>query len=233
MSTILVLAECDSTGVRTVSLEHLALARTLGDPVAVVAGSCSAEALAQLAEHGAGMTYMATDVNLNSKVAVKEYLPEQFAYRSTTKSISARAEEDLDFYQHGLESFLVEARTLATFKHPNIVRVARFFEANNTAYMVLEYEKGKSLRAWWQDHGNIGEERFLGLLLPLIEGLGVVHRTGFMHRDIKPDNVIVRDGDGSFVLLDFGAARSTAANQAEEANIVTTGYGPKIGRAHV
>lgn len=179
-----------------------------------------------LGQGGFGMTYMATDVNLNSKVAVKEYLPEQFAYRSTTKSISARAEEDLDFYQHGLESFLVEARTLATFKHPNIVRVARFFEANNTAYMVLEYEKGKSLRAWWQDHGNLGEERFLGLLLPLIEGLGVVHRTGFMHRDIKPDNVIVRDGDGSFVLLDFGAARSTAANQAEEANIVTPGYGP-------
>lgn len=179
-----------------------------------------------LGQGGFGITYMATDVNLNSKVAVKEYLPEQFAYRSTTKSISARAAEDLDFYQHGLESFLVEARTLATFRHPNIVRVARFFEGNNTAYMVLEYEKGKSLRSWWQDKSDIGEERLLSLLLPLIEGLGVVHRSGFLHRDIKPDNVIVRDSDGSFVLLDFGAARSTSANQAEEANIVTPGYGP-------
>ena len=179
-----------------------------------------------LGQGGFGITYMATDVNLNSKVAVKEYLPEQFAYRSTTKSISARAEEDLDFYQHGLENFLVEARTLATFRHPNIVRVARFFEGNNTAYMVLEYEKGRSLRSWWQDKSDIGEERLLSLLLPLIEGLGVVHRTGFMHRDIKPDNIIVRDSDGSFVLLDFGAARATSANQAEEANIVTPGYGP-------
>ena len=172
------------------------------------------------------MTYMATDVNLNSRFAIKEYLPEQFAYRTTTKTISARASEDLDFYQHGLESFLVEARTLATFKHPHIVRVARFFEANNTAYMVLEYEKGKSFRSWWEANKNISEERLLELLLPLIEGLGVVHRSGFLHRDIKPDNVIVRDGDGSFVLLDFGAARSTAAPQGDEANIVTPGYGP-------
>ena len=179
-----------------------------------------------LGQGGFGITYMATDVNLNSKVAVKEYLPAQFAYRSTTKSISARAADDLDFYQYGLESFLVEARTLATFRHPNIVRVARFFEGNNTAYMVLEYEEGKSLRSWWQAHADIGEERLLGLLLPLLEGLGVVHRTGFLHRDIKPDNVIVRDSDGSLVLLDFGAARSTAANHAEEASIVTPGYGP-------
>ena len=179
-----------------------------------------------LGQGGFGITYMATDVNLNARVAVKEYLPEQFAYRATTKSVSARAADDLDFYQHGLESFLVEARTLATFKHPNIVRVARFFEANNTAYMVLEYEKGKSLRSWWQANSGIGEERLLGLLLPLIEGLGVVHRSGFLHRDIKPDNVIVRDVEGSFVLLDFGAARSTAVSQGDEVNIVTPGYGP-------
>ena len=179
-----------------------------------------------LGQGGFGITYMATDVNLNSRVAVKEYLPEQFAYRATTKSVSARAADDLDFYQHGLESFLVEARTLATFKHPNIVRVARFFEANNTAYMVLEYEKGKSLRSWWQVNAGLGEERLLGLLLPLIEGLGVVHRSGFLHRDIKPDNVIVRDVEGSFVLLDFGAARSTSVSQGDEVNIVTPGYGP-------
>lgn len=179
-----------------------------------------------LGQGGFGITYMATDVNLNSRVAIKEYLPEQFAYRATTKSISARAAEDLDFYQHGLESFLVEARTLATFRHPNIVRVARFFEANNTAYMVLEYERGKSFRGWWETNKNIKEERLLELLLPLIEGLGVVHRSGFLHRDIKPDNVIVRDSDGSLVLLDFGAARSTAPTEGEEASIVTPGYGP-------
>ena len=179
-----------------------------------------------LGQGGFGITYMATDVNLNSKVAIKEYLPEQFAYRATTKSVSARSVDDLDFYNQGLESFLVEARTLATFRHPNIVRVARFFEANNSAYMVLEYEKGTSLRAWWKTNNTIDERDLLALLLPLMDGLGAVHRAGYLHRDIKPDNINVRSSDGSLVLLDFGAARQAAASDPEAANIVTPGYGP-------
>lgn len=179
-----------------------------------------------LGQGGFGITYLATDVNLNAKVAVKEYLPEQFALRDSSKSVSPRSAEDQEFYQYGLDSFLIEARTLATFRHPNIVRVARFFEANTTAYMVLEYERGESLKNWWRKHSDIAERDLLNLLLPLLDGLGVVHRSGILHRDIKPDNIYVRDEDGSLVLLDFGAARQAAAKEVELANIVTPGYGP-------
>src|SRR6185436_4576306 len=178
-----------------------------------------------LGQGGFGIAYAATDVNLNASVVIKEYLPEGFAYRAEDYTVSARTDEDQDFYQSGLDSFLVEARTLATFRHPNIVRVARFFEANNTAYMVLEYERGESLRTWWRDHFQLPERELLSLLLPLLDGLAVVHEAGFLHRDIKPDNISVRKEDGSLVLLDFGSARQ-AKSEADEAPIVTPGYGP-------
>jgi len=179
-----------------------------------------------LGQGGFGIAYAATDVNLNSKVVIKEYLPEDFAYRAVDHTVSARADEDQDFYQSGLDAFLVEARTLATFRHPNIVRVARFFEANRTAYMVLEYERGQSLKAYRKKHENIPEATLVTLFAPLLDGLAEVHAAGYLHRDIKPDNIYVRDSDGSLVLLDFGAARQTATEKAEIGTVVTPGYGP-------
>jgi serine/threonine protein kinase/HAMP domain-containing protein len=180
-----------------------------------------------LGQGGFGIAYAATDVNLAAKVVIKEYLPEDFAYRAADLTVSARDDMDQEFYQSGLDSFLVEARTLATFRHPNIVRVARFFEANKTAYMVLEYERGQSLKSWRKKRGdNISEQTIVSLLAPLLDGLAVVHRSGYLHRDIKPDNIYVRDEDGSLVLLDFGAARQTAVEKAEIGTVVTPGYGP-------
>jgi len=179
-----------------------------------------------LGKGGFGITYLASDVNLNAKVAIKEYLPEQFAGRTVDITVAPRSVDDEEFYEKGLENYLVEARTLATFRHPHIVRVARFFEANNTAYMVLEYERGESLKAWWRKHADMSEVDILLLLRPLLEGLVVVHESGFLHRDIKPDNIYVRDTDGTLVLLDFGAARHTSVERTEDNNFVTPGYGP-------
>jgi serine/threonine protein kinase/HAMP domain-containing protein len=181
---------------------------------------------AVLGQGGFGITYLATDVNLNAAVAIKEYLPADYAQRASDKSVSPRWPEDRDFYQGGLDSFLVEARTLASFRHPNIVRVARFFEANRTAYMVLEYERGKPLKRWWPGREEMREADLLGLLQPLLDGLAAVHAAGYLHRDIKPDNIYVRKADGSLVLLDFGAARLTVGTAGAQSGVVTPGYAP-------
>ena len=179
-----------------------------------------------LGQGGFGITYLATDVNLRAPLAIKEYLPEEIAYRSSDRSVSPNAVRHRERYQFGLEAFLAEARTLATFRHPNIVRVARFFEAHHTAYMVLEYERGQPLREWWPQHQAIGERGLVARLQPLLDGLAVVHAAGFLHRDIKPDNIQVRQDDGRFVLLDFGSAGQTVALAEQQAVIVTPGFAP-------
>jgi len=182
---------------------------------------------AVLGQGGFGVTYLARDIHLDIKVAIKEYLPRGIACRRADGSVMPRDAEDQPLYQQGLDGFLVEARTLATFKHPNIVRVARFFEANSTAYMVLEYEQGESLKAWWPQHANLSEPDLLALLQPLLAGIAAVHQAGYLHRDIKPDNIQARVGDGSLVLLDFGSARQNSQLlQHDPANAVTPGYAP-------
>ena len=179
-----------------------------------------------LGQGGFGITYLATDVHLDSEVAIKEYLPEEIAFRTGDRSISPNATQHRDRYREGLESFLVEARTLATFRHPAIVRVARFFEAHRTAYMVLEYEQGQPFKTWWPENRHLGEAGLIELLLPLLDGLAAVHEAGFLHRDIKPDNIQVRAADGRLVLLDFGSAGQTVAVAGQGAVVVTPGYAP-------
>ena len=179
-----------------------------------------------LGQGGFGITYLATDVHLNAAVAIKEYLPEEIAFRAGDRSVSPNASAHRDRYRQGLESFLVEARTLASFRHPAIVRVARFFEAHRTAYMVLEYERGSPFKVWWPLHKQVGEAGLIELLLPLLDGLAAVHTTGFLHRDIKPDNIQVRAADGGLVLLDFGSAGQAVAVADEGGAALTPGYAP-------
>lgn len=179
-----------------------------------------------LGQGGFGITYLATDVHLNTRVAIKEYLPAEIAFRTSDKTVSVAATRHRELYQFGLDSFLVEARTLATFRHPNIVRVARFFEAHQTAYMVLEYERGQPLSQWWTARPDRAEKDLLDLLQPLLDGLSVVHAAGFLHRDIKPDNIQVRQADRSLVLLDFGSSRQAAATAEQAQVVLTPGYAP-------
>ena len=183
---------------------------------------------------GFGVSYLAHDTNLNAKVAIKEYLPNDLAVRNEeTAAVLAKSSRDDEEYRIGLDRFLLESRTLATFRHANIVRVNRFFETNNTAYMVMDYEFGESLNAWMKKRlergdGAPDEQALLKMMVPLIQGLESVHAGGFLHRDIKPANIYVRDSDGSLVLLDFGAARQTKAASSTEGmtSIVTPGYAP-------
>jgi serine/threonine protein kinase len=173
---------------------------------------------------GFGLTYLATDSNLNLKVAIKEYLPGDLAQRGEDQSVRPKAESAFESFKWGLSRFLDESRTLASFRHPNIVRVLRFFEANRTAYMVMEFVAGQPLGEWIRSRRPLAQDAVLGIAAPLLDGLEVVHRTGYLHRDIKPSNIFVRD-DGSPVLLDFGSARP-ASSGADLTAIVTPGYAP-------
>ncbi|MEO7390614.1 MAG: protein kinase [Ramlibacter sp.] len=175
---------------------------------------------------GFGLTYLARDSNLQLPVAVKEYFPGDLVSRGADQSVRVRGgnTEHQEQYDWGLERFLDEARALATFRHPNIVRVLRYFRENGTAYIVMEYESGVSLKRWVPQNAPLSQRSLLSIIYPLLDGLEAVHKTGFLHRDIKPDNIYVR-ADGTPVLLDFGAARRVTANK-DMTNIVSPGFAP-------
>lgn len=180
-----------------------------------------------LGHGGFGITYLATDTVLNKPVAIKEYLPVEVALRLAGPSVQVRTAADVDDYRWGLDRFLDEARTLARFRHPNLVPVLRFFEAHETAYMVMEYEAGDSLTQWLRARPTPPPEAELrALLMPLLDGLATVHGAGFLHRDIKPENVIVK-GPGVPVLIDFGAARQALGGRSRTlTSIVTPRFAP-------
>lgn len=178
---------------------------------------------ATLGVGGFGLTYLATDANLDRRVAIKEYLPNDLALRDADQSVSLRSDGARQTFDWGRARFLDESRTLASFHHPNIVRVMRFFEANRTAYMVMEFVAGDPLNEWMGTRRPLPQARAVALVQALLDGLDVVHRAGYLHRDIKPANIFVRE-DGSPVLLDFGSAR--AARGGEMTAIVTPGYAP-------
>src|SRR6266404_876261 len=171
---------------------------------------------------GFGLTYLALDENLHLRVAVKEYLPADIAVRAPDRTIAPTSSETAEIFDWGKRRFLDESRTLASFRHPNIVRVMRFFEANGTAYMVMEFVEGAPLPDWVSTRRPLAEAQVAALAAPLLDGLQVVHKSGFMHRDIKPPNIYIRD-DSSPVLLDFGAARQKSS---ELTALVTPGYAP-------
>jgi serine/threonine protein kinase len=176
---------------------------------------------------GFGITYLARDSNLQLPVAIKEYFPSDLVTRGADQMVKVRGgstNEHQEQYDWGLERFLDEARALATFRHPNIVRVLRYFRENGTAYIVMEYESGLSLKRWVPQNAPLSQRSLLSIIYPVMDGLEAVHKTGFLHRDIKPDNIYVR-ADGTPVLLDFGAARRVTANR-DMTNIVSPGFAP-------
>jgi serine/threonine protein kinase len=174
---------------------------------------------------GFGLTYLATDSNLSLKVALKEYLPSDFAARGEDSTVQPKSQGATESFQWGLQRFMAEAKTLASFRHPNIVRVMRFFEANRTGYMVMEFVEGKPLPDWIGPRRPLPQQAFRVLIEPLLEGLEVIHKAGFLHRDIKPANIFMRE-DGSPVLLDFGSARELKGGNQELTAVVTPGYAP-------
>ena len=175
---------------------------------------------------GFGITYLADEKALARLVTIKEYFPADFAARRATNA-SPRSQEVAGDYQWGLDRFIEEAQTLARFDHPNVVRVHRYFRANNTAYMVLHFEEGGSFKSWLRGLKRAPRQAELdNMVAPLLDALEIIHKANFLHRDIAPDNIMVRK-DGSPVLIDFGSARGQIASHSRTVSaLVKPGYSP-------
>ncbi len=173
---------------------------------------------------GFGITYVAVDETLEEKVAIKEFVPAGIAYHkgNAVEPVSRALQGN---YERLLKDFLTESRHIARIRQANVVRVRRCFKCNGTAYLVMDYEDGEDFQAYLQRLGRPPTEaELLRIIAPLLDGLQAVHATGLVHRDIKPSNIFIRHGDGSPVLLDFGAARQDDASHFTA--ILTSGYAP-------
>lgn len=176
-----------------------------------------------LGQGGFGSTYLAIDEHLKKPVAIKELTPVGVVHRRADGRVKPNGLLHAAAFAAMTESFLTEARLLAQFRHQHIASVLRFFEANDTAYMVMTYEEGVTLRAWTRlAGGTISEDELEAILLPICSGLSTLHSKGLIHRDVKPDNIIVRP-DGSPCLIDFGAAvRFVRLSAADYIDVIAT-----------
>ena len=182
---------------------------------------------AMIGHGGFGITYRAFDAQLAKVVAIKEYLPLECAIRQADGQVVPRSARLADDFAWGRERFLDEARALARFRHPHIVPVLRYFEANGTAYTVMEFEDGKNVAELLRDPGRrLPTDDIRRLADGLLSGLGAVHAQGFLHRDIKPANIIIRR-DSVPILVDFGAARQAMGGRTRSlTGMLTPQYAP-------
>lgn len=178
-------------------------------------------------EGGFGIVYLAYDHSLHRQVAVKEYIPASLANRGADNAVVVISDQHAEPFRAGLNSFINEARLLAQFDHPSLLKVYRFWEANGTAYMAMPYYEGITLRKALKSLGGPPDEEWLKhLLRSLLDALSVMHEAQCYHRDIAPDNILIL-ANGRPVLLDFGAARRVIADMTQAPTIILKpGYAP-------
>ncbi len=197
----------------------------------------------QLGRGGFGVTYLATEFaptasgssepSILREVAIKEFFPQGIAWRGdNSRVIPTQDDGSENAFTGAMKAFLREAQAIARLDHPAIVRIYRVFQSNGTAYFVMPYLQGKSLRDVLKVRGRLSQKEIEKYILPVLDGLEEAHRVGMVHRDIKPDNIMIREGTLRPVLIDFGAARVSAANEANqytrmsELVAYTPGYAP-------
>ena len=176
---------------------------------------------------GFGIVYHAFDHQLEREVAVKEYMPATLAGRTETLHVSLLSQSNADTFALGLRSFINEARLLARFDHPSLVKVYRFWEENSTAYMTMPLYRGKTLKSVRMAMDGPPDEAWLRTVLePVLGAIDRLHQEGVYHRDIAPDNILL-EADGHPVLLDFGAARRVISDKTQDLTaILKPSYAP-------
>lgn len=172
---------------------------------------------------GFGVTYLGYNQTLQTKVAIKEYFPKEVVGRDKDScTVVVRSAQEEDLFKTGMDQFLNEARLLAKFSHPNIIRVLDFFAENGTAYLVMEYHQGINLVEYISAHGgSLEEDRIRKIMLPILDGLQEVHAHGVLHRDIKPQNIYITEKNTA-ILLDFGAARYVSEDTKGILSVIMT-----------
>ena len=177
-------------------------------------------------EGGFGIVYLAYEATLDRTVAIKEYLPSSIAGRTGNQSVMVRSQLNTNAFTTGLRNFLREAQLLARFSHPAMVEVHRVWEQNSTAYMAMRYYDGKTLRELRQADGKFDELYIRRLVEPIFDALTLLHAQNVIHRDVSPDNILMR-GNGAPVLLDLGAARLVVGGMTQAlTTILKPGYAP-------
>lgn len=180
-----------------------------------------------LGSGGFGITYLAQDTTLQFDVAIKEYFPKTIVTRKNNDVVPITMNEKVSF-ENGLNKFLAEAKTIASFKpkHLYIVNIMLYFEANNTAYFVMDYEEGEDLAHYLlKATSKLTEKEIYEIINPIMYALRKVHEKGILHRDIKPGNIFIKN-TGNPILIDFGAAKYEAGKKSNSFSPVTDGYSP-------
>src|SRR5688572_27485522 len=185
------------------------------------------EILGLVGEGGFGIVYLAYDHSLDRKIALKEYMPSELAQRQGRATVMVRSQRHKETFAAGLRSFINEARLLAQFDHPSLVKVYRFWEANGTAYMVMPFYEGVTLKSALGQLGEAPDEEWLkSLLAQLLDALDIIHSRQCYHRDIAPDNILILP-DETPLLLDFGAARRVIGDMTQALTVILKpGYAP-------
>ena len=180
-----------------------------------------------IGEGGFGIVYLALDTQLGRKVAIKEYMPSSLAARKNDLSVTVTSPRHRETFDLGLRSFVKEAITLARFDHPALLKVFRFWEERGTAYMVMPYLEGQTLKQALRARADAPPEAWLRALLePVLDGLEHLHANNILHRDIAPDNIQILPS-GVPLLLDFGAARQVIGDATQALTVILKpGFAP-------
>ena len=180
-----------------------------------------------IGEGGFGIVYLALDTQLGRKVAIKEYMPSSLAARKNDLSVTVTSPRHRETFDLGLRSFVKEAITLARFDHPALLKVFRFWEERGTAYMVMPYLEGQTLKQALRARPDAPPEAWLRALLePVLDGLEHLHANNILHRDIAPDNIQILPS-GVPLLLDFGAARQVIGDATQALTVILKpGFAP-------
>lgn len=197
--------------------------RDVLDPGTLVGGY---EIQRPIGKGGFSLIYLAVDQNSGDEVVLKEFFPKKVASRDRRGHIRAAGSSQAEGLERGRRLFYQEARALASLRHPNIVQVLGFFLANDTAYLVMQYERGKNLAVYIQERsGGLSTAFILHVFVPILDALAMLHSRSLLHLDVKPGNIHLRHGNFP-LLLDLGAVHPLTGGRPRGGQVITSGFSP-------